>query len=772
MRSGVQVAVSTMALAAIAVLFVFHPLTPALPLPGIDASWVAVMGEAADRPARWGVDTIFTYGPASPLTTGYLDAGWLDRTVPLQLGFAALFGWCTALLVASGRPAGVAAAGTAACGLMLAAARGTPDAFFLSLPLPVLLLALRRRSRADTAASLAGAFALGLTAMVKTSFPLAALPLVLLGDAAGLTRRRWPALSPAFAIGVVSGALLYGQRLADLPAYAARQGEVVAGYAAAMAIDGPDWDIAPFAVLALGLLVTALLARRSPGRWPVSLGLGVMLLVQFKAGFIRHDLHSLIAWTGLCLAATVLAWGWLPRRASLGITAAACFVVVAYEPVMTVRQSVRGGRGPALSNLYEDWLIGGPRREVAAAARLLRDPAGFRPALEAAKSAAWAGIADAGPLPALAGSVDIIPSRQSRVLAAGLAYRGRPSFQEYGTYTAGLAAANRAFIEGPQAPRWVLFGPESPLGFMTIDGRFPSSAEGALWPDLLRLYRPDHRLGDLVALVRRDTPAPLALGPARGFTAGFDTFSTVDADGPLWATLDVRPNLAGRILSALFRPPPLRLAVRLDDGSERRFRLVPALAADGFLLSPLVDNASDYEALSAGRPAGPGRRVAALAVEATPSARLFYAPAIAVTLRSMDASGLGPGVPPAATAWASLAASAGTRGDRVAVPWSGLLSLPLSGLPVVDGLRHVALGIALDAGAAPDQVCFAFHPADGTDETLARRCLDPATGGRGSATLAADVPESVTELALEATCGERPCPAAWTPAQPTAAASR
>ncbi len=96
-------------LGALAAVFVFQPLTPALPRAGIDPSWVAAMGEAADRPARFGVDTAFTYGPASPVVTGYLNAAWLTRTLPLQLGFAALFGWCAALLVAAGRPARAAA---------------------------------------------------------------------------------------------------------------------------------------------------------------------------------------------------------------------------------------------------------------------------------------------------------------------------------------------------------------------------------------------------------------------------------------------------------------------------------------------------------------------------------------------------------------------------------------------------------------------------------------------------------------------------------------
>ncbi|RYC29153.1 hypothetical protein D3273_25475 [Lichenibacterium minor] len=748
MRDGVKGLASTLVSAVVlggfAAVFVFHPLTPALPRAGIDPSWIAVMGEAADRPARFGLDTAFTYGPASPVVTGYLNAAWLIRTVPLQLGFSALFGWCAALLVAARRPGRAACEGTAACALMLAAARGTPDALFLALPFPVLLLALRREPRrAEVAASWLGAAALGLTAMVKMSFPLAALPLLALADGAGLARRRVPRFLPLFALGIAAGALLYGQRLSDLPAYAATQGEVVAGYAAAMAVDGPDWDLQSFVLSALALLATAVLAPRGPGRWPAAAGLGVALLFLFKAGFIRHDMHSTIAWTGLALLGTLLAWSRLPRHAALGVTAAACLVVLVYEPIVTVRQSLREGRGAALARLYAD-APGVVADQAAAGWDALRDPASFRARLDARKASAWAGIAQAMPLGDLPGTVDILPSAQTAVLAAGLDYRGRPSFQEYSTYTASLAAGNRAFLEGSAAPRWVLFGPESPEGYMGIDSRFPALAEGPLWPDLLRLYRPDHRIGGLVALERRAMPAPLPLGPVRDAVARFGGTVPVGG-GPAWATVDVRPNLAGRILSALFRPPLLTLAVTLDDGAVRRFRLVPALATAGFLLSPLVDNASDYEALAAGRAAGAARRVAGFAVETSSAGQWFYAPEIAVTLRSLDVSGLGPAPLPAAPA------------GRIAAPASGTLSLPLAGIPAAGGTRRVTLGYGLDDGASR-RVCFAAMPADGTRTTLWSACLDPEAEA-GSVSL--DVPDGVEELALQTRCGSGACPASW-----------
>ena len=469
------------------------------------------------------------------------------------------------------------------------------------------------------------------------------------------------------------------------------------------------------------------------------------------------------AWTGLVLLGTVLAWDRLPRRLALAITAASCCLVLVYMPIATVRQSVRTDRGAVLVSVYRNWFVDTPLQEIAAAVAALSDPAGFRATLDSSKAAAWASIAAASPLPPLPGTVDIVPSDQTRVMAAGLAYRGRPSFQEYSTYSAGLAEANGRFIDNPDAPRWILFGPESPLGFMSIDQRYPSLSEGPLWPDLLRLYRPDHRIGDLVALERRSVPASVQFGPSRSLAVGFGTFSTIDVETPLWATLDLRLNLAGRVLSALFRPPLLTLAVKLDDGSERRFRLVPALAASGFLLSPLVDNASDYEDLAADRLAGAGRRVTGLAVEVSRSGRLFYDPNIAITRRALDLSGLAEADRPLAdaTAWDALLRAEPAAEDKVRVPASGVLTLPLRHLPDVGGQRHVALSAGTGPGAKP--VCFSASAADGMGKELWRACTTPDAGqAETSLGLSVDVPDSITELALAASCHGGSCEAYWT----------
>ena len=70
------------------VSLVLRPLSLAMPGSGLDPSWIAVLGEAAVRHARWGVDLAFTYGPASALVTRYFTDGYLASALPFLIGVA------------------------------------------------------------------------------------------------------------------------------------------------------------------------------------------------------------------------------------------------------------------------------------------------------------------------------------------------------------------------------------------------------------------------------------------------------------------------------------------------------------------------------------------------------------------------------------------------------------------------------------------------------------------------------------------------------------
>lgn len=746
----------------------FHPFTPALPLLGLDASWVAAMGEAADEGLRWGTDVAFTYGPASPLVSAYFNAAYLSVTLPLLLATCLTLGACTVLLAVSAGPA-VLAGTVVATGLIMALSIGYPDSVFLVLPaLPFLIVLSRDRPGPVTVAvAVATAFAVGMIGMAKMSFPLAALPLFLLGDAAAVARRRTPVLTLPCGLGFLAADLLYGQSLADLPGFLRQQGEVVAGYSEAMAAHGSRGELfaflfacALFVVLSLAVECTAR-PPRSGSRVAVPLGLAWVLLVLFKAGFVRQDDHTLIAWHGIALAAAVTASArFRPARPRLAaaVSLAAVAGAALFGLSLVGPSATPGDRWAAAAAAGRRIFAAGPAAQAAAAVDLARNPTAFADARRAEKAQRWRELAALAPMPLLKGTVDVIPSQQSRVMASGLDYRPRPSFQEYSTYTPALIAANRAFLEGPGAPEWVLFGPESGFGAMTLDLRYPNLTEGGLWLDLLRAYRPERHVGDLVALRRRDVPVPLVLGEPRSSDVGFgDVVPVAPVSGgagirAMFATLDVRPTPLGRLVAFLYKPPPLTIAIRFRDGHERRYRFLSGIGAPGFVLSPLVDNASEFEELADGAPSPPDRTVTGFSIEAPPQLRALLSPRIAVSLRSVLG---GDTVMPAApvSAWASLAAAEGNgpATEEIGTPPSSILNVPVAGLSRVE--LGFGLALADDAPPGTETLCFAIHPADGTAQTLWRRCLDRALDAdHALQSLSLELPPGTAELALETSC--------------------
>jgi len=244
-----------------------------------------------------------------------------------------------------------------------------------------------------------------------------------------------------------------------------------------------------------------------------------------------------------------------------------------------------------------------------------------------AKEEAWARVRTARELPRIEGSVDVIPSIQSSLLAYGLDYRPRYSFQEYQTFTSHLIEANRrSLIE--RGPAFLLFAPES------IDGRFPAMAEGPLWPDILAAYRPVSEDGKLLLLRRREQRVENALRAGVVRTIGFGD-SVVVPDGPQFLQAKIGKTFLGRLVDVLFRPPIIWMKVSTSDGTERPYRVIPAIAQAGFLVSPMVASASDflllYQDQTARLPA-----TTRVSFETTRFGRYVYASQVEVSLSSLS----------------------------------------------------------------------------------------------------------------------------------------
>jgi hypothetical protein len=450
-----------------------------------------------------------------------------------------------------------------------------------------------------------------------------------------LRQRRWPFALATFVVSAFALFVLTDGDATAFPAFVRYSVETSAGYAAAMSNAGNSLERVVYLVAAailIGIIVfderTA--RRRSSGQIAaLAIMLGVYVFVSFKAGFVRHDIHSLAAWSGLGIVAALYACVSWQSHVRTGPRDALCGVV--WASIVAVLQLQAMDSQKSWVALLSANTTDGLASVTEIAAMIVDRPAWLARELSQ-RDAARAVLRTQAPLPALDGTVDIVASQQSRLIANGLDYRPRFTVQEYTSYTPALIARNRASLEGPAAPMHLFVAPGS------IDGRYPASAEGASWPDYLRFYAPQDYAGDLLLLTRRDRALPPLLGPDEPAKIAFDT-AFIIPQGPVFLTLDIRLNMLGKVIALLFKPPEVSLRLKDESGREAEFRLIPGQAAAGFLVSPVVMSARDMAALWAG-PENAGRlpRLVEGTVRVAGGENLFYAHVIRMTMQQLDLS--------------------------------------------------------------------------------------------------------------------------------------
>jgi hypothetical protein len=196
-------------------------------------------------------------------------------------------------------------------------------------------------------------------------------------------------------------------------------------------------------------------------------------------------------------------------------------------------------------------------------------------------------------------SVDILSFEQGVLLLNHLNWKPRPVFQSYSAYTPWLLEANAEFFRSAEAPQYVLFK------LQTIDGRFPTLDDGPALLAILQKYRPVLVEKSYLLLERcqnlHDAPSgqvvlnkQIRFGEEldlRGLPGKFHTLA-----------VKITPSLKGRLRKFVYQPPAMTIQLRVSGTRDiLTFRLIPAMAENGFILNPLLQagehivNLYDYE---------------------------------------------------------------------------------------------------------------------------------------------------------------------------------
>ena len=584
-------------LLALGFFAVFTPLSPGFPQAGLDASWVLVLNQAVAQGLLFGRDIVFTYGPYAALVTH----AYHPATDVLML-------WSGALL------------GTAYVAMLLLLARGTrsrwllaylifalgcvvaPDPLFASYPLLLALLCYRinlpagaLRGIALTPAVRAGVLLLflpfGLLVLAKGTFLITCSLLALL--CAGLFWRsgeRWLAGAalavPALAIPLFW--VLSGQPLSALPGFFGALGPIISGYSLAMVRYGRDGHAHTIVLYLIAAICLLCWARGGPGRRSthtlfLAAVYAVFLFFAFKAGFVRHDAHAVIAGDALMLA-WLLTYFVADEPPTVGV-ALLCLLVFWACDEYAVGSSTR--------TVYHN--LSSTFSGLGKGLRARQHPQ----ALTGSYADALAQIQSQQPFLKRPGTMDIYPYDEAYVFSSGNAWSPRPVFQSYSAYTPELLERNAAHLLGASAPDNILFKLDP------MNNRLPALEDGLSWPILINRYSLQGFENNFIYFHKRAVAvesAPQSIGSG-GFQLG-DEVVVPASGGPLFAQIDIHQSAYGTIESALFRAAQLHISVHLADGRVLDYGFVPGMAKTSFLLSPLMEDSAGFCRFALGDAAG------------------------------------------------------------------------------------------------------------------------------------------------------------------------
>jgi len=589
------------AICAVVVLLYVLPLPPLFVGKGLDPSWQAALHVAFERKLVFGSQIIFSYGPFGFTQTRTYWPGlfWITMSFWGALGIVLLIA-IRKTMVDTRWPLTYFLSITSISAI---ASVFAPDALVIGCFLLAGWSAVYRPHSLSIAYQVAVIAAFGLT---KIPFLVAGFLTIVAIVSILLMQRRRPAALTAMV--VYPGTLIVlwiiaGQPLSGLISFLIGGSDMVGGYADAMSISGPISETIGFIVVALSIsavIVFDKIGKKSTSHATAVLFTAALLIIGFKQGFTRHDGHALIGMLILAYVATIVCMQIPERKTTVHTplrlaTAAACVAILvpAFElytnmfPLSVIELLAKHGRDAS--------------KQLAALA-IAPDR------LRSEHNAALVRIRAESPLPDIRGSVDIYSYDQSVLFSHNLDWNPRPAFQSYSAYTPRLARLNQEHLIGTQAPTNLL------VAIQPIDSRLPALEDGSSWIEMIRHYSVSD-VGQWIHLKRRSGEVDIQTTPYKTINAQGWTEIPPTSSGELWqAAIRVRKSSISRLREILLAPPMRYIELRLADGSTRKFRLPIRMAESPFLLSPLVDNSSDFARLFGCNSVLPGRTVKALRV--------------------------------------------------------------------------------------------------------------------------------------------------------------
>jgi hypothetical protein len=193
-------------------------------------------------------------------------------------------------------------------------------------------------------------------------------------------------------------------------------------------------------------------------------------------------------------------------------------------------------------------------------------------------------------------SVDAYPWDYSYLPANEFHWQPRPALQSYAAYTSWLDECDAVHFRGPQAPRFLLWHLAGPPGdqngctFESLDNRYVLNDEPRTVLEFIRRYSVHSRTAGWLLFEKRAAPLALQQAVVHQDTTRWNQWTRLPAapGALLRVRAGIATNLAGKLKSFLYKGEAVYLLLRTEHGEIFSFRIVPANAADGLWINPLI----------------------------------------------------------------------------------------------------------------------------------------------------------------------------------------
>jgi hypothetical protein len=373
--------------------------------------------------------------------------------------------------------------------------------------------------------------------------------------------------------------------------------ELAAGFGAAMGLRGPSTGLlCGGAALVVYLTATLAPSERSSLAARVGFLFCIPVLLSFRHGFVRHDVH-VRNFFPFVLAALAIQLLFCRGRRETALVAASAILVAAlallsYSTVhlVDVSQMARVVFG----------LHGAENIQTLTTLERTREALGVESEVNLASKrlpASWLdAIRDSGQ------SINAFPWELSYAPANDLPLDPNPLLQSYHAYTEALDQRSADGYSDPDAPGFVVFE------FKSIDGRHPLLDAPATTRELLRRYSliDDRQSRGSILFGRVEPKFSNSLSDA-GQVVGHigEWIQLPSSEGLLFAELDIVPTLRRRISLAVFSAPPLNIQLEYADAERRTYRLTLATARNGLLMNRLPRSLGETASLFRGAARSP-----------------------------------------------------------------------------------------------------------------------------------------------------------------------